>query len=65
LTDSLDSGDFRVRIAPLNALSNGKSPSPRATGDRSRRLTAVIPNAALRADGGHSHDRKQADFPDR
>jgi hypothetical protein len=40
----------------LNALSNGKSPSPRAKGDQSQRLTVVIPNAALRADGGHSHD---------
>jgi hypothetical protein len=42
----------------LNALSNGKSPSPRAKGDRSQRLTVVIPNAALRADGGHSHDTR-------
>jgi hypothetical protein len=42
----------------LNALSNGKSPSPRAKGDRSQRLTVVIPNAALRADGGHSHDAR-------
>jgi hypothetical protein len=40
---SPDSGDFGARIAPLNAFSNGNSPSSRAKGDRSRRLAAAEP----------------------
>jgi len=56
---------FGVTISPLNVLSNGKSPSLWPKGDRSQRLTAVLPKAALQSSGSRLHDRKQGDLPDR
>src|SRR6266404_3576673 len=38
---SPDSGGFTLSVAPLSALSNGKSPSPGAKRDPSRRVMAA------------------------
>src|SRR6516225_6785174 len=42
---------YGARISPLSVLSNGKSPSLWPKGDRSQRLTAVLPKAALQSSG--------------
>jgi len=56
---SLDPGDFRVQDRGFERLEQRQNrPRREQTAIESQRLAVVIPNAALRADGGHSRDAR-------
>jgi hypothetical protein len=56
---SLDPGDFRVQDRGFERLEQRQNrPRREQRAIESQRLAVVIPNAALRADGGHSRDAR-------